>query len=626
MLKTVSRFAAALFALVAAWTVTAEERLPVPSDVEQAEAMALLREVYGGEYERAEKPVEKEALAKALLERAGGTPDPVNRFALLRLARDVAVQGGSTDVAFAAIDELGDRYAVDADCMKLEALQKTSTQAATTDQRVAVAKQACTLLDAYADEGTFDVALNVGKIGATAAKRARAWDLTKQIETRLRRIRELASAYAEVADHAATLAKSATDPDANSAVGRYYCCIKRDWEKGLPLLALGNDPRLTQLAKEELNPPDDARGQIALGNRWSQMRDSEDEVVRRAALERAATWYETALPRVAGLTRQRLGHKLLDIWKHLEIPYPVCEWRRWSKDRRMPNITLYSNGDIDAVNIPRGAATWTLKGTRLELVWPRGSVDQLRVSPDGKTFSGKNSAGTAIRGQLVRGANLLKQDSVEEGLPVLRSEADEKDEQVLLGSWYVKVNDHEAIWTFHEDGSVTSTSGVPKGAWGLEADAVRIAWDIRTWDTLSRPLDAKGTIGESGNKGPKTVQAQRVEELMKELALKRERLKNAVLIVKSWHWTKDRYLGFVTVEGIVENNSGERLENVQVVATFYTRGGELVTSQESFITYNPVLSRQRSPFKVIVTYNPAMAVCELTFKFFAGGTIPTAFE
>jgi len=117
-----------------------------------------------------------------------------------------------------------------------------------------------------------------------------------------------------------------------------------------------------------------------------------------------------------------------------------------------------------------------------------------------------------------------------------------------------------------------------------------------------------------------------VQEDAEKLARKWQQLEKATLVVTSWHWKADRDVGFVTVEGLVQNNSRERLKGVQVLATFLTGGGDLVTSDSSFIEYNPVLPGQTSPFKVMVKYNPAMATCSLGFKFFAGGAIAFAID
>jgi len=84
--------------------------------------------------------------------------------------------------------------------------------------------------------------------------------------------------------------------------------------------------------------------------------------------------------------------------------------------------------------------------------------------------------------------------------------------------------------------------------------------------------------------------------------------------------TLDEY--FATVEGEVKNISGQSLDGVTVVASWYDASGGFITSDWSFIEYQPILPGQTSPFKVMTTKNPAMKKFTINFKEFAGGTIP----
>jgi hypothetical protein len=91
------------------------------------------------------------------------------------------------------------------------------------------------------------------------------------------------------------------------------------------------------------------------------------------------------------------------------------------------------------------------------------------------------------------------------------------------------------------------------------------------------------------------------------------------LVLHSWRWSEN--YGYAIVEGEVENASAEPLQRVMAVATFYTKDGQLIGSADSMIDYQPILSKQKSPFKVMHQWNPAMENAKLTFKSMFGGTI-----
>lgn len=61
-----------------------------------------------------------------------------------------------------------------------------------------------------------------------------------------------AAAAARYKASLAALEAKPTDPVANVAVGKFYCLLKGQWSQGIPMLALGNDPTLSELAKAEL--------------------------------------------------------------------------------------------------------------------------------------------------------------------------------------------------------------------------------------------------------------------------------------------------------------------------------------------------------------------------------------
>ena len=46
--------------------------------------------------------------------------------------------------------------------------------------------------------------------------------------------------------------KDSKDPAANREMGRYFCLVKGNWERGLPMLVVGNDKDYLDLAKRDL--------------------------------------------------------------------------------------------------------------------------------------------------------------------------------------------------------------------------------------------------------------------------------------------------------------------------------------------------------------------------------------
>ncbi len=94
-----------------------------------------------------------------------------------------------------------------------------------------------------------------------------------------------------------------------------------------------------------------------------------------------------------------------------------------------------------------------------------------------------------------------------------------------------------------------------------------------------------------------------------------------LLDLQSLHCYKE--YDYFIIEGTVKNISNSSMESILAVGKTYTATGEFVKSDSALIEYNPILAKQTSPFKVIMTGNPAIEKCAVDFKEFWGGTIMT---
>ena len=109
-------------------TQAQDARSPVPSAEQQQKALALVREVYKDRYDQAKTSAAKEELVKELLERAAEATDLTNKYALLRVARDLSIQGGAP-TAFEAVDAMAKTFRIDGLDMNAKVLAKYGTMA-----------------------------------------------------------------------------------------------------------------------------------------------------------------------------------------------------------------------------------------------------------------------------------------------------------------------------------------------------------------------------------------------------------------------------------------------------------------------------------------------------------------
>jgi len=295
--------------------LAAQDLAPVPSDASQQKATKLIEEVYGEEHAQAKTSAAKTALANTLLKAAGESQNMTNRYVLLRVARDVATQAGDAETALRAVEEIGNSFQVDVFRLKGAALSQASKSASLTKQRKPIAEHALGLIEEAVDRDDFVAAKYLGQLALDSARKAREGGLTKRIVARNKIVTEVAEEYSAAKDAFQTLDEKPVDPEANFAAGKYLCFTKGNWNKGIPMLALGKSGQTTKLAIRELEGVTDVAGQVALGDGWWVLSETKDGLVKERLRERAVVWYRLASPKLAGLAKSKVEKRISEIPK-----------------------------------------------------------------------------------------------------------------------------------------------------------------------------------------------------------------------------------------------------------------------------------------------------------------------
>ena len=200
----------------------------------------MVRDIYKEEWAKAKTAAEKQALAKKLVEESRKPQnDAVGRYALLQAAHQLALAAGDATMAFETAEETSRLYEVDALDMKLAAVGKMLKAAKTAEQRAAVVKQACAVLEEAAGKDKFELVRQLGQQLAVEARKTRDSELIKSVAAVNKRIKEQAAAFQQFQEAQDTLKSQPEDAAANLAVGKYLCLTKGAMEAGPALSGQG---------------------------------------------------------------------------------------------------------------------------------------------------------------------------------------------------------------------------------------------------------------------------------------------------------------------------------------------------------------------------------------------------
>lgn len=167
-------------------------------------------------------------------------------------------------------------------------------------------------IDEALDDDDFPVAQKLLAELRAEAKRTKDQSLLAEALEQGKEVTKLARDYEKIAKHVKNLDKA--HPKSCLAVGKYFCVVKGNWKRGLPLLAVGDDATLAALAADDNGESLQADDQAAIADRWWQYSQKVADANERIAYQlRARDWMIRALPGVADKTRATIEQRLKQV-------------------------------------------------------------------------------------------------------------------------------------------------------------------------------------------------------------------------------------------------------------------------------------------------------------------------
>lgn len=290
-------------------------KLPVPERARQSEIESRIRAIFQKEFAEANSADRKVALAAKLAEQAKQTgDDPEARFVLMRLACEMAAEGGEVRSALAIADRMAEQYEVKRLSVKSYLLGKAVDSLPSGPEASAAVGQLVDTAKALADEAVsdddFEAAVRLVRLAMQAARKSRDNELIRELTSRSREIDRLQLRFSSIKSALQTLADDPDNAEANLAAGQWYCMTQGNWKKGLPLLAKGSDAALAELARRDLANPTDPKERMKLADAWWDLAEKEPAVTRPQVRGRAVAWYEPLLSAISGLDKAKVEKRL----------------------------------------------------------------------------------------------------------------------------------------------------------------------------------------------------------------------------------------------------------------------------------------------------------------------------
>jgi hypothetical protein len=303
--------------IATAGELAAQPKTPVPDAQAQQTAKKAAGELFAERFTQAKTTAEKTALATDMMDAAGkvqaGTAD---QYVLLKIALDVAAGTGDAATALQAIDRLLEQFDEPAAELIGDTLLTAARQATTSAQHKAVAEAALSIAGKLSDADQYETALRLCEAARSSAQRAKLFPLAKELTAQIEETKRQQLLSEDYRKALSVLENKPTDPAANLAAGRHLCFLKGNWERGVPMLALGSDAALKAVAIKDLRGADSADEQAAIGDAWWDLAEAKQGEERDSLRLRAGFWYRQAEPKLAeGLAALKVKQRLTELEK-----------------------------------------------------------------------------------------------------------------------------------------------------------------------------------------------------------------------------------------------------------------------------------------------------------------------
>lgn len=288
-----------------------DRRAPLPPASATKQALSEVKDIFRDDYSKATTPPAKLAFARQLLAQADKTTTPAEQWALYSEVMRLASDAGDRKLSLEAIDHSVERFAIDGEELKAEAIVKLAAKTPTaeldglTQEALAIASKAADSDNSSLTSKALALANSLARKTKNRALLAEATKIQQAVRSENKESKERAAIMEKVA-------QNPDDPDICLEAGRYFCFKADDWKSGLPLLARGSDTELSRLAIAESNAGQAANGVIAVADAWWQWAEKERGFSKSSGMLHASDMYQSLVDanKVQGLERVRLEKRI----------------------------------------------------------------------------------------------------------------------------------------------------------------------------------------------------------------------------------------------------------------------------------------------------------------------------
>ncbi len=292
---------------------TPPARFPVPDAAARNRVLTLVRERYKDELAGAQTPPQKIETARLLRAAASAEREPATRFALLFEVRRLAIESAAVDLAMDAARQVIAEYETATWPVLGGTFDEVCKNADSHDEHLALANEAARLIEEAIEDDEIAAAEKIHDLVKVSLSKISDAAVTRKVRVLADQVQEMKPHWEQARLAQGILEKEPDNADAHTALGRYLCLYRDQWQTGLQHLEQGSDAELKALAAKEQNLASTAEAKFDLAEQWWGYARRKRGREQEAAYSHAYDWYRQAAPGLAAGQQQAAEERIAAI-------------------------------------------------------------------------------------------------------------------------------------------------------------------------------------------------------------------------------------------------------------------------------------------------------------------------
>ena len=307
-----------------------DERAEVPDEREQREKRKEIKLLFKDQYSDRSDDGRKKLANQLLKISQESSENPIYQYVCLTESIEVATACSAAETALDAVYILTANFDVNAKKIKLETVHNLARKLNDASEASILISKARPAIEEFINNHEYKSAAEMTKKMAVIARKFGDTFSALNFNQEAERLKKIDRQYRSIQSSRLKLETDNNAPEANQAVGEFYCFVVGDFATGTEYLAKGSKPELKKIAQLEISNSGTSKESIKIADSWWDVASELDELGAQNVRRHAEVYYLKEVEQLTGIAKATVKSRLKQLAQDPKFPMEGQWVARWS--------------------------------------------------------------------------------------------------------------------------------------------------------------------------------------------------------------------------------------------------------------------------------------------------------